>query len=430
MAGLLDFLDSDEGRLGLGLLMAGGQRSDGAGFGQRISEGMNYAKTQKDNDSKRKFEAMKMQEAQQQMDDRKAQTAEAMRVNGLIANFGAPRQAIGEGPQASGGMSPGMQGGQQQERLDYSDLARLNVPHERIKHLFEASNFGRPEVARTMKGMGPDGREVETQFDKFGGKVGDSVPQYRAPISVNQGNRTTFADPYNLKPVAEFQTFQDANSAASNATSMRGQNMTDARARERMAFDKAGGGGAGGPDASIAGFGKPPIGYRYKPDGSMEAIPGGPADLKANAESAKRSTDSMDVLGILDQAKPLLKKSTSSYGGAAMDQAARVVGIGTDGANAAAQLKALEGALISKMPKMSGPQSDKDVLLYKQMAGQIGDSTIPASTREAAITTIRSMNEKYASPGQAAPGKQVVKTGLYGGKKVVQYSDGSTEYAN
>jgi len=32
------------------------------------------------------------------------------------------------------------------------------------------------------------------------------------------------------------------------------------------------------------------------------------------------------------------------------------------------------------------------------MAGQIGDSTIPISTRKAAIKTIRTLNEKYASP--------------------------------
>ena len=114
--------------------------------------------------------------------------------------------------------------------------------------------------------------------------------------------------------------------------------------------------------------------------------------------------DATEVLSLLDTAEALLPGATSSYAGTAIDEAARVVGMGTSGAQSGARLKALEGALISKMPKMSGPQSDKDVLLYKQMAGQIGDSTMPASTRKAAIETIREMNRRYAGlPSEAAP---------------------------
>jgi hypothetical protein len=45
---------------------------------------------------------------------------------------------------------------------------------------------------------------------------------------------------------------------------------------------------------------------------------------------------------------------------------------------------------------MTGPQSDADVKLYKEMAGQIGDSTIPAAEKKAAMKTIRILNQKYA----------------------------------
>lgn len=38
--GLLDFLNSAEAQTGLGLLAAAGPRSDGAGFGQRMLEGL------------------------------------------------------------------------------------------------------------------------------------------------------------------------------------------------------------------------------------------------------------------------------------------------------------------------------------------------------------------------------------------------------
>lgn len=37
---------------------------------------------------------------------------------------------------------------------------------------------------------------------------------------------------------------------------------------------------------------------------------------------------------------------------------------------------------------------------------------------------------KQRSPNASKPTRRVVKTGTYGGKKVIQYDDGSTEYAN
>lgn len=138
-----------------------------------------------------------------------------------------------------------------------------------------------------------------------------------------------------------------------------------------------------------------PSGYRNKPDGTLEAIPGGPADLKNSKEAAQQGKDASDVISILNQARPLLNNATGSYAGAAVDKAAQVFGLSTTGAEAGAQLKALQGALVSKMPKMSGPQSDKDVLLYREMAGQIGDPTIPANQRLAAMKTVEELHRKY-----------------------------------
>jgi hypothetical protein len=106
--------------------------------------------------------------------------------------------------------------------------------------------------------------------------------------------------------------------------------------------------------------------------------------------------DAKDVLSILDQASPLVKTATSSGLGNVMDNSAAFFGQSTSGADAAAKLKALEGNLVSKMPKMSGPQSDKDVLMYKQMAGRIGDPTVPVSQKQAAIEAIKEINSRYA----------------------------------
>ena len=159
--------------------------------------------------------------------------------------------------------------------------------------------------------------------------------------------------------------------------------------------------------------GKAPPGYRYTAGGNMEAIPGGPADLKQNKEGVQQGKDTQDIFSILNEARPLLANATGSYGGVALDKAAQTFGVATEGAKATAQLKALEGALVSKMPKMSGPQSDKDVLLYKQMAGQIGDPTIPVEQRRAAMSTIENLNIKYLPAVTDAAGYQSVPSGSY-----------------
>lgn len=181
-----------------------------------------------------------------------------------------------------------------------------------------------------------------------------------------------------------------ANNSATVGATIRGQNLTDARAKDQLQQ------------------GKTPPGYRMNSDGSMTAITGGPADIKNNKETAQKSQDAQDVINILNQADPLIDKATQGRVGNAVDQTAAMFGKSLPGAQATAQLKALEGALVSKMPKMSGPQSDKDVLLYKQMAGQIGDPDIPAQTKRAAMKTIRNLNEKYLglTPDSTAPKTQ------------------------
>lgn len=123
----------------------------------------------------------------------------------------------------------------------------------------------------------------------------------------------------------------------------------------------------------------------------------------AATETSQRQRDANSVLSLLDMAEPLLDTATGSTAGTLRDQALALAGMSTEGARASAQLKALGGLLISKMPRMQGPQSNLDVQLYREMAGQIGDSTVPIDTRRAAMQTIRALNEKYAGMGQSQP---------------------------
>jgi hypothetical protein len=131
--------------------------------------------------------------------------------------------------------------------------------------------------------------------------------------------------------------------------------------------------------------------------------------LKSQLESESKKTTSMEGLGdALKQAEQILtsKKITPTQSGlgTAMDSAAAFFGNAPAGAAQADQLRAIAGIVTAKMPRMEGPQSDRDVALYREMAGDIGNSNLPVSRRVAALQTVRALNEKYI-------GKQTPKTG-------------------
>lgn len=132
----------------------------------------------------------------------------------------------------------------------------------------------------------------------------------------------------------------------------------------------------------------------------------GKAAVSAQADQSKtqvtRVRDANTALDLLDQAEALLPMATGSFAGAALDRGAAAFGRSTEGARATAGLKAIGGQLTSKMPRMEGPQSDKDVQLYKEMAGDLANDTLPVETRMAALRVIRGLQQKYAGGGRSA----------------------------
>lgn len=89
-------------------------------------------------------------------------------------------------------------------------------------------------------------------------------------------------------------------------TTRRGQNMVDARAKEGNSLKAA----------EIQAGGKPPPGYRWKGDGTLEAIPGGPGDKLPESQqkqvigtqnlsnAIREYRDALKTFGPLDAAKP------------------------------------------------------------------------------------------------------------------------------
>jgi hypothetical protein len=221
------------------------------------------------------------------------------------------------------------------------------------------------------------------------------------------------------------QKFQTPESIASGLIQMRGQNMTDTRARELNDITRQGQQTQviNDPNQGILLVDKGTGLTRKTYDQAGAPIP--------SESQAKKTSAANNIVPLIDQASQLISGATGSYIGAGVDSTMKAFGGAPQGAQNIAKLKVIEGALMMNQPRMEGPQSDKDVALYRQMAGQLGDPTVPNSIKSAALAQIKALNDKYATGGgKQAGGKTVVKTGMYGGKKVYQYSDGSVDYGN
>ncbi len=113
------------------------------------------------------------------------------------------------------------------------------------------------------------------------------------------------------------------------------------------------------------------------------------------ADIQKKGANAKSIMGVLDLADPLIDTATGSLVGAGADKVASAFGKSLSGAEATAQLQVLQAGLMLNQPRMEGPQSDADVKLYQAAAGQIGDPTVPAPIKKAAVRTIRALQEKY-----------------------------------
>lgn len=129
-------------------------------------------------------------------------------------------------------------------------------------------------------------------------------------------------------------------------------------------------------------------------------------NIKPNSTTAKTAQEEAQRLdrvdAILPEIKKLLPNATGSKVGSLVDAAAGSVGYTTDGAATTAQLQTLAGQLVALMPKMSGPQSDKDVDMYKQMAGDLANPAKTVKQRQAALQTIQKLNNKYRAASKSA----------------------------
>jgi len=207
---------------------------------------------------------------QSEADQRTAQAkAGAVRQQALANPFTTSRATGGDvsAPELGGvemfsqGVKPAAPYTPGTQSIDVQKLLAAGVKPEEIAAIDGLRNLGKQKVARTMKGIGPDGREYEYQVDEFGGKVGEGSAQWKAPLMTDLGGNVSALDPYTLKPQAVMpKTMTFGDKAAQGNLGIAQQRL--GLDRQKFAFDKAG--GSAGAEAA-----KPQLvdgQWVYKPD--------------------------------------------------------------------------------------------------------------------------------------------------------------------
>jgi len=336
------------------------------------------------------------QQAAQAPQDRSGAAMFQGLLNGQAPVVSAPgeqmQQPMGAAPAAPSAMN---RNALVQERLREAQYMRDNDRPDLADVAEESALKLQPKVKGWEKVLS-NGKAMFAPFFEDG-TSGAPVPLEVAEKldSVNRGGSTEMLNPYTGATVRSMTNSVSPDAALSAQTQMRAQNMTDARQREANEVNRQG--------ARTQLVNDPTLGPMLVDKGTGQARPvmmnGQPVQSET---AAKKTAAAKNLLPLIDQAEGLIQSATGSYGGAGIDQAARVFGASTAGAQSIAQLKVLEGNIMMAQPRMEGPQSNMDMGLYRQMAAQIGDPTVPNVTKKAALNVLRTMYKKYES-NTAAP---------------------------
>lgn len=416
MAGLFDALESDQGLLGLALLQAASPKPVRTGLGEGLLGGLQLVQQQRnqreDRAQRQRMQQMQEQALLAQLDERKRaaeeaarQAAERQRIQQVISGAFSPTQPI-QANAASGVTGPrpealGVVG--QRRPVDFQQLVAQGVPPDLAKNLAEAQNWGRQKVARTIEEAGPSG-PVTVQFDDYGNRVGGGIAKPVQLQAQDLGGRVAQWNPFTGAMVGQgFQKSNSPDALLSAETARRGQNMTDARAREGNAIQQTNG--------------RIPSGYRLRADGNLEAIPGGPADTKAGEAGAKADqrkqlaiSSASSVLDTVKDAKNLVGISTAGIGSWTAALPA------TDARNLSAKLETIKANLgfdrLQQMREASptggalGAVAVQELTALQSTVASLDQGQSPAQLRQSLDKIERHYNRWLSTVNQAGGGQQ------------------------
>ena len=218
---------------------------------------------------------------------------------------------------------------------------------------------------------------------------------------------------------------------------------------------------------------KPPMGYRFMPDGSLEAIKGGPADMKTQAKVTGAGDVSTEIIKLKDSYDKLFKgggitdPSLSGYKNLVAKASTTPLGqgfastFGTQNATERDKISQSRPLLMGAIMRATG-MSAKAIDSNAELKLWLATATDPTKSYEANIEALQNIENLYGvtalerqavaptfnpnkpntqnapsapntpSAPNAQSAKTVVKTGTVQdgpnkGKKAVQYSDGTVE---
>lgn len=283
-----------------------------------------------------------------------------------------------------------------EQYMSFADKAQSAGLPEKAMELRTMAEKFRPKAKADQVTVMVNGKPTMANVMDDGSFVpipGAPMPKYS---KVDLGGSEGFFDETNGAMGPAFGKTVSPDAKLSAGVSMRGQNMNDTRQRELNEITKQ------GQNRQVLETPAGPI-LIDKARNTGSPVQGANGPIPGNTQLGK-TANAPAVLSLLGDARALIPQSTGSGIGAMADVASNMVGHSNAGAEAGAKLKAIEGALLMQMPRMEGPQSDKDVANYKAAAGMLGNPTIPHNIRLAAIDAIENIQKRYAgqSPQQGS----------------------------
>ena len=200
------------------------------------------------------------------------------------------------------------------------------------------------------------------------------------------------------------------------------------------------------PETSIPGAAKVPLKrVREEAQASEEGKVAGQtaADrVRSRAEQKRAAENFFRVVGMKpgdknDPVANLIKRSTS---GAIEAVGAELVGaipesIGggaTEGAQAIGELQTIAAKLTNDLlgGKLGTGISNEDRKMIERLVGDIANPYIAADKRLAAWRRVKQIQASYLGAPSTPVQKRIVRTGIHNGRRVVQYSDRTIDYAD
>lgn len=323
----------------------------------------------------------------------------------LASSFGLGGQAGGAQsfPVAQQGSQPQAQPGMQRPQMPL-------LPGRSAQESFMvAQNVGLPAYFKMVGEQGNTMTDIQKNLVAQGIQPG--TPQWNTALSGNLEKQNyiappsaapgaTLIDPRTQQPIfnAPQNGMQLQYGADGSATAMPVRGYADITAQQEGAKARATAQGNAAFDLvekpNESGQGTK---FVTREQLALSAQGGNPMAAKPDARANKAN----DIINLANEAGGILKDASSGLIGGLKTTGAEALGMSTDSSKADARLKVISGQLVMNMPRMEGPQSDADRLLYQQMAGDIANPKVPRETRAAALQTIIGLQQKYAPTSQA-----------------------------